>query len=102
MEADWHKDLILDQFSKQAIPFSKIPEHGESAGLVNIKTEFYRLGRELESQISCSFPIEGVADKMRKIFSEDIGINKTGFEPEKINEQIIIYYPHKIIVGEKQ
>jgi len=26
MEADWHKDLILDQFSKQAIPFPKIME----------------------------------------------------------------------------
>jgi len=95
-------EKIRDPSHTKALTPEKFMEIVKSAGLVNIKTEFYRLGRELESQISCSFPEEGGADKMRKIFGEDIGINKTGFEPEKINGQIIIYYPHIIIVGEKQ
>lgn len=95
-------EKIRDPSHTKALTPEEFMKVVESAGLVNIKTGFYRLARELESQISCSFPIEGGADKMRKIFGEDIGKNKTGFEPEKVNGQIIIYYPHIIIVGEKQ
>jgi len=94
-------ETIRDPSHTKALTPDEFLEIAHSAALKNIKTEFYKLERELEDQIACSFPKEGGADKMREIFSKDLDLNQTGFEPKKIGDEIFIYYPNIIIVGEK-
>ena len=93
-------EKLRDPSHTKALTSDEFMEIAHLTGLKNIKTEFYKLERELENQIACSFPKEEDADKMREIFNADLDANQTGFEPKKVGNEIFIYYPNIIIVGE--
>jgi hypothetical protein len=73
-----------------------------SAGLHNIKTDFYHLEMELEQQLQASFSHPGDADKIRQLFREDLGRDRLGVGAHPRGEAIYFTYPIAVIIGQKR
>jgi hypothetical protein len=69
------------------------------AGLKNISFDFCGLERELEKQLSGSFPQPGDADKIRQMFEEDLQSDKLGVQWRRINGAIHYTYPVTLMVA---
>lgn len=96
-----HFEKLRDPSTTRALTINEFIELFTNSGLKNIRTETYLLERELENQIEASFPNKGDDDKMREIIKNDLGINKTGFNPKKKDGLYYLYYPNVICLGQK-
>ena len=64
-------EKLRDDSHVKALSLSQLQAMARGAGLLNLKTEFYRLEIELERQLSASFPKQGDADKIRQLVLND-------------------------------
>ena len=71
-------EKLRDPSHTRALLLDELTGLFRDAGLSDIKTEFYKLEVELEKILASSFPNPGDADKIRQIFSEDLGVNRLG------------------------
>jgi SAM-dependent methyltransferase len=88
---------LRDDSHVKALPLTQLQAMAKAAGLVNLKTQFYHLEIELETQLSASFPKPGGADKIRQLVMKD----KDGVVSTRRGKDIYLTYPIAIIVGEK-
>jgi len=70
-------------------------------GLREVKSQFIKSARNLETHLKASFPHPGDDDKVRKIFREDIGKDELGLGAHWRGEEIHFAYPIIILTGQK-
>jgi purine nucleoside phosphorylase len=71
------------------------------SGLEGIKTERYKVNMELEAQLAASFPNPGDDEKLRQMFSSDIGQDLMGIGTRRVGGEIHFSYPILVTVGRK-
>jgi ubiquinone/menaquinone biosynthesis C-methylase UbiE len=69
--------------------------------LMEVRTEFVKSERHLETHLKASFPHPGDDDKIRKIFREDIGRDDLGLGAHWQGNEIHFAYPIIVMVGKK-
>jgi SAM-dependent methyltransferase len=97
-----HVEKLRDPSHTRALTLAEIQALAVSAGLCNIKTNFYQLEMELEQQLEASFPNPGDADRIRQLFREDLGRDRLGVGTHLRGEEIYFAYPIAIVIGQKR
>ena len=95
-------EKLRDPSHTRALLLDELTGIFRDAGLSDTKTEFYKLEVELEKILASSFPNPGDADKIRQIFSEDLGVNRLGVVAHRkdgANGAIWFAFPIAILVS---
>ncbi len=71
------------------------------AGVRDIGTAFYGAEREVEEWFSTSFPDPGDVDAIRRLFEDDLGVNRMGLGVVERDGAIHFAYPVVILAGVK-
>ena len=79
-------EKLRDPSHTRALLLEELTGLFRDAGLSDTKTEFYKLEVELDKLLASSFPNPGDADKIRQIFSEDLGLNRLGVGAHRKDE----------------
>lgn len=95
-------EKLRDPSHTHALTLVEFQDMLVSAGLHNIKTDFYHLEMELEQQLQASFSHPGDADKIRQLFREDLGRDRLGVGAHPRGEAIYFTYPIAVIIGQKR
>jgi len=90
-------EKLRDDSHVKAFSLLELQAMAQSAGLSNLKTQFYRLEIEFEGQLKASFPKPGDADKIRQLVMDD----KDGIVSVHRGKDVYLFYPVAIIVGQK-
>ncbi len=61
----------------------------------------YTVELELEAQLRASFPLPGDEERIRKLVTEDIGINNLGINARRKDEAVVYTVPISVFVGRK-
>jgi ubiquinone/menaquinone biosynthesis C-methylase UbiE len=96
-----HMEKLRDSSHTRALTLEQFLDMARNCGLEDIATRFYRLEMELEAQIQASFPGPGNADKLRRIFREDIGRDRLGVGAHLKGRKIHFAFPNLVLVGKK-
>jgi SAM-dependent methyltransferase len=72
------------------------------AGLVGVRTAFFKLEMDLEVLLAASFPGPGDADRIRQTFANDIGVNRLGLGAARRDGAIHFAFPIVLVVGRRQ
>jgi len=92
-------EKLRDPSHTRALLIDELTGLFRDAGLSDTKSEFYKLEVELEKILASSFPDPGDADKIRQIFSADIGLNRLGVGAHRKAGAIWFAFPIAILVG---
>lgn len=72
-----------------------------SSGLKDCRRSGYDVEIELENQIQASFPEEGGKEMIRKMITEDVGINSLGVAPFMKDGDVYYKVPISVFIGRK-
>ena len=92
-------EKLRDPSHVRALSMPELKLLARDAGLKNISLDFCGLERGLENQLSTSFPDPGSADKIRKIFEEDLHTQQLGVQSRLVDGLIYYTYPVTLMVG---
>jgi len=96
-------ERLKDPSHIHTLPLADLQGMASSAGLINLKAEFYRIEIGLEENLNASFPEKkGDVDKIRQAVIADIGKDEIGMGAHRKGKDVYLSYPITIIVGEKQ
>lgn len=98
-EAFNRMEKLRDLSHVRALSVHELTELFREAGLVDVRTEFYKHGFELEQVLRGSFPKPGDADCVRQLFQGDLSTNCLGLGACQKDGQIHFAYPIVILVG---
>lgn len=71
------------------------------SGLHDCRQASYSVGLELEAQLRASFPLPGDEERIRRMVTEDIGIDKLGINARYQDEAVVYSVPISVFVGSK-
>ncbi len=71
------------------------------SGLVDCRQSSYGVEIELEAQLKASFPKPGDEEVIRKMVTEDLGVDSIGINARMTNGMILYTVPIAVYVGEK-
>jgi ubiquinone/menaquinone biosynthesis C-methylase UbiE len=74
----------------------------EALKLREVKTQFVKSERHLETHLKASFPNPGDDEKISRIFREDVGKDELGLGAHWQGNEIYFAYPVIILVGKKK
>jgi ubiquinone/menaquinone biosynthesis C-methylase UbiE len=94
-------ELLRDPSHVRAMPEDELGALFAEAGLPSPQVSYYRLESELEELLSRSFPNEGDADRLRKIFADSIADDALGLNTRWKNGKIHYGFPVAVMVGKK-
>jgi ubiquinone/menaquinone biosynthesis C-methylase UbiE len=94
-------ELLRDPSHVRAMPENELGALFAEAGLPSPQVSYYRLESELEELLSRSFPNEGDADRLRKIFADSIADDALGLNTRWKNGKIQYGFPVAVMVGKK-
>jgi ubiquinone/menaquinone biosynthesis C-methylase UbiE len=94
-------ELLRDPSHVRALPENELGALFAEAGLPSPQVSYYRLESELEELLSRSFPNEGDADRLRKIFADSIADDALGLNTRWKNGKIHYGFPVAVMVGKK-
>ena len=95
-------EKLKDPSHVRTLPLSELQAMVSKSGLINAKTDFYRIELGLEENLKASFPKEkGDIDKVRQAVIADIGKDKIGMGACRKGNDVYLNFPIVIIVGEK-
>jgi len=94
-------ERLRDPSHTRALTYPEMAEIVGASGLTNIRTGHYKVEMELEKQLSASFPNPGDADRIRRLFEADLGIDDLGVGAHRQGGKIYFAYPILVVVGEK-
>jgi ubiquinone/menaquinone biosynthesis C-methylase UbiE len=100
-EAYDHEERLRDPSHTRALLLDELIGLFQDAGLLEIKTAFYKLEVDLEELLSASAPDTGNADKVRQLFEADLGVNRMGVDAYRKEGRIHFFFPIVIVVGRK-
>lgn len=69
------------------------------AGIRDVRTAFYRAEREVEEWLTTSFPDPRDIDTIRRLFRDDLGVNRMGLDVAERDGAIHFGYPVVILAG---
>jgi ubiquinone/menaquinone biosynthesis C-methylase UbiE len=94
-------ERLRDPSHVRALPETELGALFGKAGLAAPQVSYYRLESELEELLSRSFPNEGDADRLRKIFADSIADDALGLNTRWENGKIHYGFPVAVMVGKK-
>jgi ubiquinone/menaquinone biosynthesis C-methylase UbiE len=94
-------ELLRDPSHVRALPEKELGALFGEAGLPSPQVSYYRLESELEELLSRSFPNEGDADRLRKIFADSIADDALGLNTRWENGKIHYGFPVAVMVAQK-
>jgi ubiquinone/menaquinone biosynthesis C-methylase UbiE len=90
-----------DPSHTRALTYPEMAEIVGASGLTTIQTGQYKVEMELEKQLRASFPNPGDADRIRRLFEADLGVDGLGVGAHRQGTEIHFAYPILVVVGEK-
>jgi ubiquinone/menaquinone biosynthesis C-methylase UbiE len=96
-----HMEKLRDPSHTKALCSNEMAAIIGGTGLEGIKTERYKVNMELEAQLAASFPNPGDDEKLRQMFSSDIGQDLMGIGTRRVGGEIHFSYPILVTVGRK-
>ena len=100
-EAYNRMERLRDPSHTRALTYPEMAEMIGASGLANIHTGHYKVEMELEKQLGASFPNPGDADRIRRLFEADLGVDDLGVGAHRRGTEIYFAYPILVVVGEK-
>jgi ubiquinone/menaquinone biosynthesis C-methylase UbiE len=94
-------EKLRDPSHTHALTYPEMAELFGASGLINMQTRHYKVEMELENQLRASFPNPGDADRIRRLFEADLGVDDLGVGAHRQGSEIHFAYPILVIVGEK-
>jgi ubiquinone/menaquinone biosynthesis C-methylase UbiE len=94
-------ERLRDPSHTRALTYPEMAEFFGASGLTNIQTGHYKVEMELENQLRASFPNPGDADRIRRLFEADMGVDDLGVGARRQGAEILFAYPILVVVGEK-
>jgi ubiquinone/menaquinone biosynthesis C-methylase UbiE len=95
-------EKLRDPSHVRALSMEELTGFFRDAGLRDVKTVIYKMEMDLEKLLAASFPGPGDADRIRRIFDDDIGVNRLGVGAHRRDGAIHFAFPIVLIVGFKQ
>ncbi len=92
-------EKMRDPSHTRALSMPEFKYLAREAGLKNLSLDFCGLERDLENQLASSFPEPGNADKIRRLFEQDLADQKLGVQSRRENGRIRYTYPVTLLVG---
>jgi SAM-dependent methyltransferase len=92
-------EKLRDPSHVRALSLEELAWLFHNAGLLDVKTAFYKLDVPLEELLARSFPNPGDADRIRKTFADDIGVDRLGVGAHRRDGAIHFAFPIVVIVG---
>jgi SAM-dependent methyltransferase len=94
-------ERLRDPSHTRALTYTEMAEIVGASGLTNVQTGHYKVEMEVEKQLSASFPNPGDADRVRRLFEADLGVDDLGVGAYRQGGAIYFAYPILVVVGEK-
>ena len=94
-------ELLRDPSHVRALPLDELRGLFSQAGLGTPQIHSYRMEGEFEDLMSRSFPNEGDADRLRKIYAESISNNALDLNTRQENGKIFYSMPVAVLVAQK-
>ncbi len=94
-------ELLRDPSHVRALPLDELRGLFEQAGLSTPQVNSYRMEGELEDLLSRSFPNEGDADRVHKVYAESISDNALGLNTRRADGKIFYSLPVAVLVAQK-
>jgi ubiquinone/menaquinone biosynthesis C-methylase UbiE len=99
-EAFNRMEKLRDPSHVRALSLEELTALFHEARLQNVRRQFYKHEFGLEPVLRGSFPNPGDADKIRRLFEEDLDVNRLGLGAHRKNGAIHFAYPIVILVGD--
>ena len=94
-------ELLRDPSHVRALPLDELRGLFEQAGLASPQIHSYRMEGELEDLLSRSFPNEGDADRLRKMYADSIEENTLDLNTRRAEGTIFYSLPVAVLVAQK-
>jgi ubiquinone/menaquinone biosynthesis C-methylase UbiE len=94
-------EKMRDPSHVRALSLEELARLLDESGLQNIKKHFYKHEFGLEQVLKGSFPKPGDAERIRRLFVEDVGVNRLGLGACRRDGRIHFAYPVVALVGHK-
>ncbi|MDF7807684.1 methyltransferase domain-containing protein [Pontiellaceae bacterium B12219] len=101
VEAFNQMERLRDPSHTAALSDSAWAELLAGSGLSDLQHSRYTVDMKLEAQLMASFPKAGDAEKIRKLFREDLGQNRMGVNARWEEDSMYYTYPIAIYTGTK-
>jgi SAM-dependent methyltransferase len=95
-------ERLRDPSHVRALSLEELTGLVHDAGLVEVKTAFFKLEMVLDALLAASFPGPGDADRIRKIFAEDLGVDRLGLGASRRDGAIRFAFPIVVLAGRKE
>ncbi|SHO23304.1 Methyltransferase type 11 [Moritella viscosa] len=96
-----HIERLRDSSHVHALSVDELNRLFTQSSLKDCRKSEYTVNVELEQQLQASFPTPDGKISIRKLITDDVDINNTGFNPELIKGNVHCSYPISIYVGIK-
>jgi ubiquinone/menaquinone biosynthesis C-methylase UbiE len=94
-------ELLRDPSHARALPEQELRGLFEQAGLAQPEVNNYRVEGEMEELLARSFPLEGDADKLRKLFADSIADNALDLNTRQEDGKIYYSFPVAVLVSRR-
>jgi len=95
------EERLRDPSHVRAMPLEELQDLFGKAGLPVPRAETYRLEGELEDLLSRSFPNEGDADRVRRIFADSLANDALDLATRRENGKIFFGFPVAMLAAKK-
>jgi len=92
-------ELLRDPSHVRALPEEELRGLFERAGLTDVEIHHYRVESDVEELLARSFPKEGDADRLRKIYAESIANDTLDLNTRADNGRIYYSFPVAVLVA---
>jgi SAM-dependent methyltransferase len=94
-------EKLRDPSHVRALALEELTSLFAEAGFHDVRTQLYKHEVEMEQVLQRSFPHPGGADMVRKMFVDDLGVNRLGVGAHSRDGGIHYAYPVIVLVGQK-
>ncbi|WP_076350180.1 class I SAM-dependent methyltransferase [Paludisphaera borealis] len=96
-----HAEKLRDPSHVRALGLGELAGLFEKAGLEDVKVSFYGVDVDLDELLGSSAPEPGAADEVRRIFREDVGVDRLGVNARWADGSLQFTFPIAVLVGRK-
>jgi ubiquinone/menaquinone biosynthesis C-methylase UbiE len=94
-------ELLRDPSHVRALPVDELRELFDEAGLTAPQITSYRMEGELEDLLARSFPNEGDAERLRKVFADSLADDALDLNTHQKNGKIYYSFPVAVLVSKR-
>jgi len=100
-EAYNRMEKLRDPSHVRALSLEELTGLFREAGLQNVRRQFYKHAFGLDQVLKGSFPNPGDEERIRRLFEDDLGLDRLGLGVQRREDGIHFAYPIVILVGYK-